>query len=334
MPTPFQKQLWLRLVLVALTFLLVLAIQAFWIQRLANEQTRQNQLAGARDHYTSLLSELDRRWGREAFNLKSRIESLNILDGKKSSKEQLLAFLISQGSSIEFPSLRIEKTSGELVAYYDYASHVDPKLKFHPGQNTSWVQNPADGTLYLVIRQFIWLGNENGYLILFKPMDHALLTQNTYPSTRLSIWWKNQAVASSNGDDGLRALNENALRPERSEKSVVMTWSGPETDAAPKLLIEILQPHAIDDKALIQPVMICFSLLLITCVIAFWSLLQRSQRQIQALAEASKRFSTLGTLDEETQRELRIAQTGPIADLGDTAVGIEREIRKRLSNTP
>ena len=74
--------------------------------------------------------------------------------------------------------------------------------------------------------------------------------------------------------------------------------------------------------------------MLIACVIAFWSFVQRSLQQIQALAEACQRFSSLGTLDDETQQELRIAQTGPIAELGDTAVSIEREIRKRLSNTP
>lgn len=328
---PFKTRLWPRLVLITLVLLLVLLGQALWIQKLANEHTRQHQLTGARDHYASLLSELDRRWGREAFNLKSRIESLNILDGKKTSKDQLLAFLISQGSSIEFPSLRIEKTSGELIAYYDYASHVDPKMKFHPGQNTSWVQNPADGTLYLVIRQFIWLGNENGYLILFKPMDHALLTQHTYPSTRLSLWWKGHAVASSNGEDGLRALSANSIKPERDEHAVVMTWSGPETDSAPKLLIEILRSHAVDGQALIKPVMIGFSLMMIACVIAFWSLQQRAQRQILALAEARKRFSRLGTLDEETEQALRVAQTGPIEELGSVAVSIEKDIRSRLN---
>lgn len=326
----FHPRILLRVISIATVVLLVLVAQGFWIQNLANEQARQNQLAGARDHYTSLLAELDRRWGREAFNLKSRIESLNILDGKKTNKDQLLAFLISQGSSIEFPSLRIEKTSGELVAYYDYASHVDPKTKFNPGQNTAWVQNPADGTLYLVIRQFIWLGSENGYLILFKPMDHALLTQSTYPATRLSLWWKGQAVASSNGEDGLRSIAAKSTKPERDDRTIVMTWSGPESDSAPKLLVEILGTEIINSAGIAKPVIIGFLIVLIVSVVALWSLWQQSQRQLLAFSEAMQRFSSLGTLDETTQEGLRTAQTGPVYELRMLAINAEKDIRERL----
>lgn len=248
----------LRLSALILLVLLCLGIHGLWMKNLANEKARSIQLANARAHYTVVLSDLDRRWGREAFNLKTRIESQNLLNDLSGRKEQLQTFLISQGSSIEFPSLRIEKTTGEVIASYDYASHADPKIRFHPGQTSTWAYNPADKSLYLVIRQFIWLGKENGYLLLFKPMDHSLLTQTTYPGTRLSLWWKGEAIASTDGEDGLRSISTRFTKPVNGENSLVLMWSGPESDNVPKLLIETIAEELLSADDIAKPMLFLF----------------------------------------------------------------------------
>lgn len=260
----------LRLSGLILLVLLALGIHGLWMKNLANDKARSIQLANARAHYTVVLAELDRRWGREAFNLKTRIESQNLLDDPGGRKEQLQTFLISQGSSIEFPSLRIEKTTGEVIAAYDYASHADPKIRFHPGQVSTWAYNPAEKSLYLVIRQFIWLGKENGYLLLFKPMDHSLLTQTTYPGTRLSLWWKGEAIASSDGEDGLHAISARLTKPQSSENSLTLTWSGPESENLPKLLIETISDELLNAEDIAKPMLFLF-LGLITLAVAFSS---------------------------------------------------------------
>src|SRR6185369_5203631 len=156
-----------------------------WVKRLVNDKARNTQLANAGEHYAAVISDLDRRLGREAFSLKTRIEAEGFLERSGLRSEELLAYLTLQGSSSEFPSLRIENKSGEIIASYDYATHINPEVNFIPGQVSTWTRDRGDGRLYLVIRQFIWLGKENGYLVLFKPVDHAVLTQITYPGTRL-----------------------------------------------------------------------------------------------------------------------------------------------------
>jgi hypothetical protein len=334
MQKTMNSRLFIRLAATLMVVLLCMIAQGVWIKELANEKARSKQLASAREHYAVVLSELDRRWGREAFNLKARIESQNQLDGSKQQTDKLLAFLISQGTSIEFPSLRIEKTSGELIATYDYASHVNPKIKFSPGQESAWVQNTGDGILYLVIRQFIWLGKENGYLLLYKPMDNAQLTQITYPGTRLSLWWKGMVIASSDGDDGISTTRLRFQKPENGSDSATLTWSGPESENAPKLLIEVLSDELIGGFDIAKPVTLGFMVILIMTAASFYALWVSANRQIESLIEANGRFDSLGRLDNNVISTLRTAQTGPVDKLCTLAEHTERKMNDQAARAP
>lgn len=320
-------QLAFRLSSVLLLILICLSILGMWAKDQFNDRFRSTQLANAREHYTAVLADLDRRWGREAFNLKTRLEAQEILANAEQRKEKLMVYLISQGNSIEFPSLRIETAQGERIASYDYASHVETNVKFLPGQTNTWVQNPKDGSLSLVIRQFIWLGKENGYLVLFKPMDHALLTQITYPGTRLSLWWKGKAVASSDGEDGLRKTAASFAKPETGDASAYLTWSGPESDASPKLLIEPLGSELISLGSIARPIMLTFFILLIAVTIGFSGLWLRASRQMDALLQADERYKTLNTIDEQLIESLRTAQTGPVKTARLLATSLEQAMR-------
>ncbi|WP_295005483.1 hypothetical protein [uncultured Dechloromonas sp.] len=322
-----NSQLAFRLASVLLLILLSLSILGIWTKEQFNDKFRATQLANAREHYAAVLADLDRRWGRESFNLKTRLEAQEILANTEQRKEKLMVYLISQGNSIEFPSLRIETTQGEKIAAYDYASHIETSVKFLPGQTNTWVQNPTDGTLYLVVRQFIWLGKENGYLVLFKPMDHALLTQMTYPGTRLSLWWKGKAVASSDGEEGLRSTAARYPRPESGDASAYLTWSGPESEASPKLLIEPLGSDLISLGTIARPVMLTFFILLIAVTIGFSGLWLRASRQMDALLQAEIRHKTLDSIDEQVIDSLRTAQTGPIRTARLLALSMEERMR-------
>lgn len=280
-------QLARRLTGILLLIVLCLTLQGLWLKEVVNEKARSTQLANAREHYAVVLADLDRRWGREAFNLKTRIEAQGLLESGGLGNEKLLAYLTAQGSSIEFSSLRIENKSGEIIASYDYASHINPAVKFAPGQMLTWALDPGDGHLYLVVRQFIWLGKENGYLVLFKPMDHALLTQITYPGTRLSLWWKSQAVASSDGEDGLRKTASAFPKPENSEASIALTWSGPESEISPRLLVETLGGELIGTDSIARPVIVASLVLLLGIFASFFAPWRKAPRPLDEQASPS-----------------------------------------------
>lgn len=280
-------QLARRLAAILLLIVLCLTLQGLWLKEVVNEKARSTQLANAREHYAAVLADLDRRGGREAFNLKTRIEAQGLLESGRLGNEKLLAYLTAQGSSIEFPSLRIESKSGEIIAAYDYASHINPAVKFAPGQMLTWALDPGNGHLYLVVRQFIWLGKVNGYLVLFKPMDHALLTQITYPGTRLSLWWKNQAVASSDGEDGLRKTASAFPKPENSEASIALTWSGPESDISPRLLVETLGGELIGTDSIARPIIVAVLVLLLAILASFFVPWRKASRPLDEQATPS-----------------------------------------------
>jgi hypothetical protein len=192
-----------RLLLVLIFCGLLFGALGGWLYFSVNEQATRAQMTSARDHYGKVLADLERRWGVEAFNFKRRLESQSFLERAPLQQERLNAYLAAQGGSIEFPMLRIEDLKGGTVAAYDLLGRQMPRVTFLSGQETAWAIEPVDGRLFLVFRQLIWLGKENGYLFLYKPMDHALLTEHSYPFTRISLWWMGQPVASSDGDDGL-----------------------------------------------------------------------------------------------------------------------------------
>lgn len=310
MPRSFNAQLLIRLLAILLLIALALLLQGAWIRQLVNDKVHSTRLENARDHYMVVLAELDQRWGREAFNLKTRIEAQDILGNTAQRHERVQTYLISQGSSIEFPSLRIERTNGELIAAYDYGSHANPRVKFMPSQVSAWSFNPDDKVLHYANRQFIWLGRENGYLTLFKPMDHAMLTRMTYPGTRLSLWWKGQFIASSDGEEGLQKMASYA-RPEDAPSAITMSWAGPENENTPKLLVEILPDELIGSDALLRPAIVVFVALLTVILAAAYGFAGRITAQFDALKMTLHRFASLNRLDEQALAHLDAAQAGP-----------------------
>lgn len=262
-----DRQVAVRLLLALLLSCSLSTLVGAWVYYTANQKAADTQRSIAREHYAKVIADLERRWGREAFNFKIRIEAQRFLEDTKQQKEQLLAYLTSQGGSVEFPSLRIDDARGNAIVTFEYAHDKIPKVKLLPGQESTWAFDPEHNRLYLVFRQLIWLGKENGYLLLFRPMDHALLTQYSYPHTRLSLWWKEKPIASSEGDDGLAAAS---LEFERSANTQsLLPWSATDNDNAPKLFIESISPPLLGIGELAVPLAIS----LLTFAIAAWAIL-------------------------------------------------------------
>lgn len=304
-----------------------------WVYYAANQQAADAQQTSARNHYTNVIADLERRWGRDAFNIKIRIEAQRFLEDPKQRKEQLLAYLTAQGGSLEFPSLRIEDPKGELIVSFEYADDKLPKAKFLPGQESTWAFEPIHGHLFLVFRQLIWLGNENGYLLLFKPIDHALLTQYGYPHTRISLWWKGKPMASSEGDDGLALATRAFQESGKSSTSSLLPWFGTDSENSPQLLIESTAPPLLGIGELAGPLAIS----LLTFAIAVWSILGawgfRTLRRVLALERAQNRFRTLGTVDQAVDRDLRIGHGIEEDEITALALALENQMREAISES-
>lgn len=323
--TPLGRQIVRRLALATLLAGLVGSALALWGYVHSNARAIETQLESARTHYQSAIGILERRLGREAFNLKVRLESLRYLEDMPNGKDRLLAYLIAQGGSVEFPSLRIEDARGEVIASFEYANRRIPDVKFAPGQETAWAWDPIQGRLFLAHRQFIWLGKSNGLLVLYKPMDNALLTQLAYPQTRLSLWLGDRVFASSDGSDGLAA----AAGGKGRTPSLAMPWSDVAGDTGPRLLIESTAPPLLSPLDLALPMLVGFVALVLACWFTLGTWGRHILGRLRELERALERYLEHGASDESIERQLKAEHGREHDEIAELAALLERLIADR-----
>lgn len=104
-----------RFVFAFLLFGLLVLPVGFFFYRMANMGAVDTHRINASSHYIKVMADLERRWGRAAFNFKIRLESERFFGGATKNNDKLLAYLTAQGGSTEFPSLRIEDAKGETI---------------------------------------------------------------------------------------------------------------------------------------------------------------------------------------------------------------------------
>ncbi|MBS1157737.1 MAG: Cyclic di-GMP phosphodiesterase Gmr [Proteobacteria bacterium] len=331
--TALGRQFIVRLLLALLLFAALSGLVSAWIYHLANRLASNQQTISAHEHYSKVISGLEQHWGREAFNFKIRLEAQGFLENAPQQTEKLMANLTAQGGSLEFPSLRIENTRGETLASFEYIGHKIPKARFLPGQETTWAMDPVHGQLFMVFRQYIWLGTENGYLTLFKPMDHALLTQYSYPFTRLSLWWQGKPVASSEGDDGLAKAAAFAKAGSHSPLAR-LPWSGNDPENVPQLLIESISPPLLSIADFAGPLLL--SLLLFA--LAAWFLLgtweRRLGQRLERLARAQESVLAEPQMAAEIEDDLRAARGNGSDEISALAQSTEQLIRQATAAKP
>lgn len=323
-----RNQLVRRLLLALPLFSVLIVVLGAWIYHAADSQAAAGQRLRGREHYTSVISDLQRRWGREAFNLKIRLEAQGFLEKVGQQPEKLLAHLTAQGSSIEFPSLHIENARGEAVAAYDYVGDIIPKARFLPGQESTWAFDPEHGHLFLVFRQMIWLGKENGYLLLFKPIDHALLSAHSYPSVRLTLWWQGRPVASSEGDDGLITALARKGKADEDGVSITLPWSNSDPDNAPQLVLDIDPSPLLSWQQLAMPLAIG----LLAFALGGWLLLggwtNHLLHRLRMLDRAQSLFNAQRRVDAKVDHDLHAAHAGEDDEIAALAVAMERLMRE------
>lgn len=317
-----------RLVLALLLSGTLTAAVGTWVYLTTNAQAADSQMASAREHYLNVIANLERRWGLEAFSFKTRLETMRFLEDPARRQEKLIEYLAALGGSPEFTSLRLEDQKGQLITSFEYRDNSTPKARFLTGQESAWAMDPVDGRLFLVFRQMIWLGSENGYLLLFKPMDHALLTEYSFPRTRLSLWWQDKPVASSEGEDGLSAAIAARGKPDNNQARSLLPWSSTESENAPLLFIESNSGPLLTVGQFAAPLVASF----ITIALAVWAIFSRwgmdTIRRVRAIERAQSRFLVLGNIDETVRHELDAGHSSERDEIAGLTAKLEQIMQK------
>ena len=234
---PLSRQIAWRMAAALLATLLAGSVLAVWFHAQSRLRFLDTQVRHAEAHYRNALAMSEIAWENDAYNFKARLEHARVLEDAAHRQSRLANFIVAQGGVPDFPLAVILDRDGRKLAEFEYGSRRLPEASFS-GSDVAWAYDDVGRTLYRVFRQQVWLGQDrNGSLLLYRPLDHAVLVAMAFPETRLSLVWQGLVVASSLGDDGmLPARVDVDAEPLPSRR--LLPWT-PATPDNPRLLIDV-----------------------------------------------------------------------------------------------
>lgn len=321
------RQITTRLLLAVLVSGVLASVLGAWLFRYANHRIGDIHLQRLVSHYESELSDLELRWGREAYNLKSRIEFSRVLEQNGLHEARFRSFLVAQGGYVEFPLVSVVDRSGKVLFGYSSGNNTAPDVAFPEGGDVAWAFDRRGGALYRVFRQSIWVGNGNALLLLYRPIDNALLLRASDPESTITALWGEQPVASSRGNAGLGDA-ESFLRGERADdRGVVIPWIAGDTGPQPNALIYMAPGRAIGLAEMMAPMLVAglFFLFVAWLLLGRWMIgvLQR----FSALERGQLAFIEQHRVDGLVEDQLAVADGDRRDEISRVARSLEALLR-------
>jgi hypothetical protein len=145
-------------------------------------------------HFDRQTRRLDADWLRQAELLRAQIEFAGVLDDddRRLAAARLTAFLANLGGQGTFTHVLVFDHEGRTVVRYATRSGTAELPADHATQ--SWSFSEVDALAYRVIRAPVRLGRTTGgELLVFAPLNNALLNAIAFPDTRLALQWKDRS---------------------------------------------------------------------------------------------------------------------------------------------
>ncbi|MBI5924735.1 MAG: response regulator [Aquabacterium sp.] len=195
-----------RLLAILLLIFVVVAAGFAFVARAGIERERTQQLSDTRAHFSARLAALDQSWHNNAYALAQQIElwqssaQATARDVHDARMRTLLITLLDQS---DFTHVAIQDRQGHTLFRFGSRSQDTPDAGPAPGASTQaidglrWAYSELDRTVYRVIEGSVRYRDEPARLLVYVPLDNALLGRLTYPSTSLILRHHNAATASS-----------------------------------------------------------------------------------------------------------------------------------------
>ncbi len=345
------RQLWRRLLLAILIGAAVVGGAAVWFYHTAAERASHQEVEEATTFYRTRVSELEKEWRRGAQHFKSRLEYMRFLEDSRLRWVKLNSYLTAQFNDSNFEHLLIAGPGGDIVYRFGFgAEELAPEVTRQ--SQDGWYFRERDQRLFRIHVLPLWLGPDgSARMILFRPLDNALLYQMASHQTHLFLLWRGQTVASSLGEPGRRLehlhrhgdiQHDGEPYEQRSITWVAAGESALHGEAHPSggAHEQSIAPHSADQGlpllVLHRPITRLFSprelvvagILLLTALLFFlWlatgSWAMRSASRIAALGRAAHRFIGDYTLSPEVARQLLDASQGRRDEIAEVAQSLE-----------
>lgn len=229
---PITWQAGTRLLISLCLFVIALSFSSALIYNTALKNAAHERAENLEAFYKSRLAQLENDWEVQTLDFKARIEFTRYLEDTSSSIVNLQAFFTIQGGERRFTQLLVQDKSGKIRFKFSKDSRFVNPLK--PSDRSGWYRDTGSRQLYRLFQESIWLGKDGtGKMVIYFPIDNALLYKLASPDTVLAAKFQNELVSSSLGSAGL----DNYLLKSDAVERKELPWSG-EPDSPLKLLID------------------------------------------------------------------------------------------------
>jgi diguanylate cyclase (GGDEF)-like protein len=318
----------LLVVMFAATAITLVAANNYYNQQ--EREARQKRMS-IRKLYERELPRVEERWLSEAEQMKARIEFSRILETVDNVRwPKLNAFLNAQSEFALFSNLLITRGEEQIVFRYGNEAH---KIQGNPALFTSaWHYAGEAHELYRVYRLPVWLGDGGtGTLLLLKTLNNAELKAIAAAETRLHLFFHDEVLASSNGD------NHKLVKPGITDTQTAagqaliqadLPWPG--AGMQPVLIVQRELHFAYPLREyLLRPIV---AVLIVTVLIWFglgrW--LRRTVKRVGNLESATNAYGELGAVSlASAQFQAAAAQPDEITDLAGAMEKLMYEIESR-----
>lgn len=314
-PHPLTRQIAGRLALALLVTTLTTIALALWFYGQANQRSLAHHLRQAVTHFDGALALRESEWERGAYNLKARLEFSRILEDVTGRQRLLTNFITEQGGAQDYSMFVVLDRDGNRLAWFAYGQNRIPPVAFE-SSDAGWAYDETDNRLYRVFRQQIWLGaGQNGVLLTFRPIDHALLGTLNYPETELQVLWQNRPVASSLGEEGLKAADTTLVSGSNLR---LLAWNKTRPDN-PRVVLRVDPDEPFTLRELFKPLALGALVFAAAAWIVFGVWATALVRRVLALGAAQREFAGVREVSPLVVRALNRAEPDCGDELGDLA---------------
>lgn len=311
-----RRALGVRSLLAGAAAVIVLAVIVAVFYRVQKQRQNEAWIRDVQAHFDLQTRRLDNDWARQAELLRAQILYAGLLDGddERLSAARFVAYLANLGGQGTFTHVLVLAADGHVVSSYGTRSG---ELAPPTAHGAAWVYSEVDGFVYRVLHlPMPVVGAGPGQLILYVPINQALLSSIAFPDAHLSLHWRGRDdVAHSRAASGWTA---GSREPRPIEG--LLEWAG--DSSGPRLRISRETADVVSRDELLGLVLLgaIGTATLRWLAIGRWS--RRHVAHIDGLAAAVDRFAA-GTKDlRELQTELAAIAARSDLETGRLATGL------------
>ena len=273
----------------------------------------EHQQRDTGSHFEARIRALDQGWRQSAFSVRQQAELWQVDVERlpevvaEARLRALMTTLLDQG---EFTHAAIVGDAGQVL--FRYGTRSQDLLALPADSDAAglgWVYSDRDRTVYRTVTGPVRQAGRPAQLLLYVPLDNALLAQLAYPNTQLDLLHEGQKVATSDAGALMSGPRASAVSADQ-RTNLSLRWDA--WPGAPMLRI---------DRQFVTPIS-GLELLLIagTCtgaylVLGWWILIRWVRSQAQRLAQlrqAATEFAATPVMSSDLTVRL-----SAVADRGD-----------------